>query len=272
MATTRGVLYIAFGEQYRKEARQSLATLRRVSPNVVCAVLTDRPWTEIPAPDIVVLRPLDASFGSKPRQMYDASPFEETLYLDTDTIVVRDVEPLFGLLRWYDVGVKFAGPQLNEPDGLLYHTQTSSNLILFRKCETVAHTFALWREEFDRASAAVAEVGDRRGLADQRYFAIAIARSKARPVHLDDYVLFNLGESMITYSPPIVVHGRLPEMDQIARRLVAGWDPVNDWEPRFWLPDVRGLLPLRIRRADPLLFLAYGVRRAFNRLRGLMGR
>jgi hypothetical protein len=268
--TSRGVLYVAFGDRYQEEARRSIGTLRRSSPGTSCAVITDSEWAADPRPDSFVLRPRDASFGSKPRLMYGSSPYDETLFLDTDTVVVRDVAALFGLLRWYDLGVKFAGPQLNEADGLEYHTQTSSGVILFRKCDEVRHAFELWLAEFERASAEVLDVVDLRGLGDQRYFAVAIARSRARPVHLDDFVLFNLAEATLTYSPPMIVHGRLPELEEIANRMVSGWDPVKDWRPRFWLPDIRGFLPLRIRRADPLLFLAYGVRRLANRIRGLL--
>jgi hypothetical protein len=270
--TSRGVLYVAFGDRYQAEARRSIATMRRVSPAMPCAVITDAEWKEAPRPDTFVLRPRDVSFGSKPRTMYDGSPYEETLFLDTDTVVVRDVTPLFGLLRWYDLGVKFAGPQLNEADGLEYHTQASSGVILFRKCEATADAFTRWLAEFERARSEVTSVTDPRGLGDQRYFAIAVARSRARPVHLDNFVLFNLSEAMLTHSPPMIVHGRLPEIEAIARRIVDGWDPVHDWAPRFWLPDVRGFLPLLIRRADPLLFVAYGVRRLVNRIRGLLKR
>ena len=268
--TSRGVLYVAFGEQYQNEARRSILTLRRSSPGIPCAVITDEAWPADPLPDTFVLRPRDASFASKPRLMYLSSPYDETLFLDTDTVVVRDVSPIFGLLRWYDVGVKFAGPQLNNADGLEYHTQTSSGVILFRKCQEVAATFDLWLAEFERARAEVGPVTDPRGLGDQRYFAVAIAKSRARPVHLDDFVLFNLAEATLTYSPPMIVHGRLPELEAIAERLVSGWDPVKDWRPRFWLPDIRGFLPLRIRQADPLLFVAYGMRRLANRIRGMV--
>src|SRR5262245_31169787 len=116
---TEGVLYIAFGEKYHAEARRSIASLRSASRSMRIAVICDEEWAGLNRPDIFIKRAPLRTFGCKPKYMYD-SPFESTLFIDTDTVVARDIGDVFGLLNWYDFGVLFGGPQLNEPDGLRF--------------------------------------------------------------------------------------------------------------------------------------------------------
>jgi hypothetical protein len=261
---SRGVVYLAFGDRYHAEARQSLRSLRRVSKLPV-AVVTDRPWSEEPQPDRFVIVERVEGFASKPRYV-SATPFEDTLFIDTDTVIAIDPEPLFGMLELYDIGVHFGGPQLNEAPYLELHTQCSSGVILFRRNERVDDVFRRWNEEFDRARA-IHTADDPRGLGDQRYLAIAIARSTARPVHLAAYCNFVVFDTTTTLSPPLIYHGRIPHMEQLHDEIGVPWDTARDWHPRLWLPNIRGVLPAGIRRSDPLLALSLVLRRIFNDVR-----
>jgi hypothetical protein len=271
---SEGVLYVAFGESYRGEARQSILSLREVAPHIPTAVVTDREWLEHPQPDHFLLRPAIHSFECKPRYLTQ-SPFARTLYIDTDTYIARDVTPIFGLLNHYDVGVRFGGPQLNEGDGLVFHSQCNSGVVLYKMNERTLRMFALWLEAFanarSRFSSANAIV-DPRGLNDQRYLSIAIAKSDVRPVHLGEYLNFALFETLVTYSPLAIIHGRLPAIDQVAREINNRWKATTDWHVRLWLPNIRGLLPSGIRRSDPILALALCLRRLVTDIRRLIRR
>ena len=207
-----GVVYLAFGDRWQAEAQRSLMSLRTNSPGVAAAVITDRPWKHEPQPDAFVVREAIAGFRCKPVYLYEAAPFESNLFLDTDTVVARDLAPAFGLLRHFDIGVRFGGPQLNEPDGLELHTQCNSGVVLFRKNAVTEALFRDWLAIYDAAakSTGTPNVGD------QRYLAIAIARSAARPVHLAEYFNFALFETILTYSPPLVYHGRAPWIETLA--------------------------------------------------------
>lgn len=268
----QGIVYVAFGDKYHHECRRSLTSVRKTSPAVRVAVITDREWEGAPQPDLFVIRPRVEGFRCKPLYIHEASPFERTLFLDTDTVIARDIEPVFGLLRHYDIGVRFGGPQLNEPDGLELHTQCSSGVIVFRKSAAVEALFADWLETYEAAVGAH-QSADRRGLNDQRYLAIAIARSAARPAHLAEYLNFGLFETIATPSPPVVYHSRKPFIEAVAAHVNGTWsDPVNDYQMRVWLPNLAGFLPNGIRRSDPLLALAILLRRAWNELRWRIGR
>ena len=265
-ADTSGVLFIAFGDRWCEEARRSIASIRRCS-DLPVAVVTDQAWNEAPQPEHFIIRPALSGWAAKPSYMMEAAPYEKTLFLDTDTFVLRDPSPVFGLLDHYDIGVRFGGPQLNLEPGLVFHTQCNSGVVLFRKSQAVEQVKSIWQAEYERARGNAKISADTRGLGDQRYLAVAIALSNARPVHLGEYLNFALFETILTYSPPVIIHTRLKNGEAIGKDICKDWDPARDWHPRLWLPNIRGILPAGVRRSDPALALALLLRRAWNQVR-----
>jgi hypothetical protein len=259
-----GVVYIAFGEKYHAEAKRSITSLKKVSA-VNIAVITDKRWTDNPQPDFFVIRDKSKSFRSKPLYTYNATPFVNSLFIDTDTIIAKDINHVFGLLKHYDVGVCFGGAQLNENDGLEFHSQCNSGVILFRKCAHVEELFNEWLDLYDKAVAKIS-ASDVRGVGDQRYLAHAIAKSKARPVHLGTFLNFALFDTITSCSPPIIYHGRNPWIEQLADNINNSWTQKVDWYPRVWLPNISGFLPRGVRRSDPLLAISLILRRIYNEL------
>ena len=72
-----------------------------------------------------------------------------------------------------------------------------------------------------------------RGVNDQRSLSIAVAKSSVRPVHLAEYLNYALFTSIITYSPPVVYHGRFPEMEKLDSVISSNWDNAQDYAPRL---------------------------------------
>lgn len=92
MSPSRGVLYLVWGEAAREEMRRSIASLDRFG---------------------LVYRVMELDAGSKltaKSGMYRLSPFDETLFLDTDTVLLED--PVFGFEMAERHGVAMA----IEPD------------------------------------------------------------------------------------------------------------------------------------------------------------
>jgi hypothetical protein len=79
MPSTRGVLYLKWGSAAEAPLQRSLAALRAVHP-------------ELPAH--VVSLPDNATLLDK-AGMFDASPFEQTLFLDADTVVLDRLDFAF---------------------------------------------------------------------------------------------------------------------------------------------------------------------------------
>jgi hypothetical protein len=253
-----GVLYIAFGDTYRTEVRRSIASLRKVSPGVPVAVVTDAVIDGLP--DVTtVLRPAIRSLECKPTYI-GVSPFKRTLFLDTDTYVVRDITLLFDLLDHFDICAQYGGTQFNGPSGLTFQARMCSGLLLFKQSQEMDDVFRNWLDLYAREKRVKAEVN----LADERALTEAVATSKVRPGIVSPCVHINLNAPWVFHSPPLVLHGRVPSFEAMANDMVRNWNPANDWAPRVYLPNLRGLLPRGVRRSDPILAVALVLRRLWN--------
>jgi hypothetical protein len=263
----QGLVYIAFGDRYRHEAQQSIASVRRQSPDIPVAVITDAEWDNCDRPDMFILEATDATLGAKPRLLYRCTPFERSLFIDTDTVLARDITPAFTLLDYYDFCVKFSGGELTIDPALIYHPMASSGMMIFKKCNAVAGLFELWLEAY---RAAERSITPRRpnGPQDDKYLASAIARSGVRVIHLPEYLMFNLWEPTISFSAPVVIHGRHKNLANIGRWLSGQWTRSGNrpWQ-RVWLPNLLGLLPNGLRRSDPLLIASFIIRRVISEIR-----
>jgi lipopolysaccharide biosynthesis glycosyltransferase len=100
----RGFLYIAFGEAFTKEALMSIKSLKRYNKEPV-ALFTDRDQT----PEFEGLVDLYAKINPQHiRAKVDfvsQTPFQKTVYLDSDTVVVRNISDMFEVLDRFDVAV-----------------------------------------------------------------------------------------------------------------------------------------------------------------------
>jgi hypothetical protein len=256
-----GVLYIAFGEAYRAEVCRSIASLRQASPKIRVAVITDSAIDDLT--DVTtVLRPAIRSLECKPTYISE-SPFNRTLFLDTDTYVVRDISLLFGLLDHFDICAQYGGTQFNGPSGLTFQARVCSGLLLFKRSHDTDEMFAKWQALYAQEKRAKAEPN----LADERALTEAIATSRVRPGFVSPCVHINLNAPWVFHSPPLVLHGRVASFAAIARDILRNWEPATDWAPRVYLPNLRGLLPRGVRRSDPLLAVALVLRRLWNELR-----
>lgn len=262
-----GITYIAFGDRFQEEARRSIDSVRRQVPGLPIAVIADSPWTTDPIPDFFVERPMVRTFASKTDYLFEATPFQRTLYLDTDTVLARDCRPLFDLLDDYDMGLRFVGPDTRGETRYLFHPHPHSAVLLFSKSEAAGRVFEEWKKNYDTALANDSGKGASGPSADSE-LATAIARSGARIVPLASHVLWNAVEPEVLYAPPVICHGRFPDIERHAACLQARWRDRNANDPlqSVWLPNVRGLLPNGMRRSDPFLALSLAWQRLCNTL------
>lgn len=121
---SRGVIYVYWGEQPEQELERSIASLSRIHPEL--------PWKKIKLED-------DSSLLDK-SSMSRLSPFESTLFLDTDTVVLDRLDfgfeqaEQYGLAccinecpwarRYGDIG----GDQVEFNTGVLFFTSKASQV------------------------------------------------------------------------------------------------------------------------------------------------
>lgn len=114
--SSQGILYIATGASYLAEARLSAQSVRRFHPGIKIAVATDQAVAADADFDLVMAPPIGGhsnqtdSFLERDRVAYYRkirplleSPFEKTLFLDSDTYVAAPLDELFVLLDQFDL-------------------------------------------------------------------------------------------------------------------------------------------------------------------------
>jgi hypothetical protein len=101
-----GVQYIAFGDAFTLEGIMSYHTLREHCPTIPVCFMTDNleRLEGINDPYLLKVKIEPQHIRSKV-DFIKNSPFKKTLYLDSDTVVVRDISDIFQSLDRFDVAL-----------------------------------------------------------------------------------------------------------------------------------------------------------------------
>jgi predicted O-methyltransferase YrrM len=140
----QGILYMAFGDPAKADLRRSLESLRKVGCTLPVAVITDRadrwdgviviPWTG-PSPwDPDKGYPFEFRAGRVKPHLLKHSPFDQTLYLDTDTTFLRDPTPGFELTKDADIACTHEKTRLGQ---LYHHAGTSWEVSMQERDATI---------------------------------------------------------------------------------------------------------------------------------------
>jgi len=148
---TRGVVYVATGPSFAAEAAESRASLRRSNPDLPAALFTD---IDSPAGDWQRVIRVDApSHSLRDKLQMRFSPWDLTLFLDTDTFVAMDISHLFDLLA---DGFDLIGHQLYEGHDYLLEgvpaafPEFNTGVLGFRQAPAVQRFFDEWAKQYDR--------------------------------------------------------------------------------------------------------------------------
>tara|TARA_R110002110_G_scaffold119529_20_gene294152 strand:- start:1670 stop:2413 length:744 start_codon:yes stop_codon:yes gene_type:complete len=150
----RGILYIGFGEHFIKEMLFSAESVKKHNPNLHITALVDRELESEFIDDYDIIRVSHL----RPKIDYIAlTPYEQTLFLDTDTIIDRNIEDMFDLLETFD----FAGTHdlarkrkkysevIPEYGNIPYSfSEINTGVMVFKKNEKVLNLFRDWNENF----------------------------------------------------------------------------------------------------------------------------
>ena len=241
-----GFLYVICGaESFFREAYHSVTSLRRHSPRAQATLVCDAPpaspqWSS--CFDGVITQPIERTTSRKRspkvpgltykvRNMYAHSPYDRTCFLDTDTFVLADCQPLFDILDSFDMAMTLAPADLtptpvNGKD-LTACTPYNSGVILFRKGELTERLFDRWSYWQEQALDDPASSG-----ADQATLMRAIIDVPCRICTLQS--TWNARTNMHErFSGPVrLIHGRHADVEAVGRNINITSDV------RVWIPHV----------------------------------
>ena len=234
----RGYLYIAFGSnKFVAEAEVSVDTLRRVDRESHVTFVyeagmdIDQEFLDRFDHVVSVADANTHEVSFKVSQMYKETPYEESLFVDTDTYFIDSCRPVFETLESYDMALAHATHDLNpavvDGEELAACTPYNTGLFAFRRNEKVEDFFTLWNDIFRERYKDV----DRRG-ADQPPFVSALAQCQARCC-----ILSNLWNARFVYPETYdglvkMLHGRHPDLKHIAEQINVSSD-IRLWSPKI---------------------------------------
>ena len=101
---TEGIVYIATGSEFVQEALLSAERVNAAMPDVSVTLITDEQVDNPLFDEIIPIENPEYGFEDQILNMH-RSPYDRSIYLDTDIYIYEDITDLFGLLESFDVGL-----------------------------------------------------------------------------------------------------------------------------------------------------------------------
>lgn len=159
MEQERGIVYIAVGPSFVKDAERSARSARRQHPDIPICLFSDVASSD---PVFDVKRQIKDPHRRSKLDCIVQTPFRKTLYLDTDTRVVGSIVEPFGLLDRYDLAachvenrhpVSSATARLKADSVEAGFTGFNGGVFYYRMNDEVRRFFERWAEEYKRENA-----------------------------------------------------------------------------------------------------------------------
>jgi hypothetical protein len=150
-----GVVYIAMGDKYVREARLSAQSLKKHN-ELPITLITDKNASGSEFDNIQQVDTANYSFGDIVENISD-TPYERTLYLDTDTYICSNIQEIFSILTDFDIAICEDGtgwhmdeydlshPVKDVPEGFPWY---NGGVIAFSDNAEINECFTLWQSEF----------------------------------------------------------------------------------------------------------------------------
>jgi hypothetical protein len=222
-----GILYSCFGEKYIAEAIVSARS--SIRHNAVPHVLFAAGEVREPPPELKVVQfeqTSSAPFLDRIANMR-RSPFERTMYLDSDTYVIDEIAHVFEVLDQYDMALAHAGYRgLDDPEVPRAFTEFNCGVIAWRASDRVAEFFACWEDTYRgwlERDVLPGHMGDPRpshsGIGDQPAFRRCAWKHGIRICALPPEYNLRLGYTTTVVDRVHLIHGRFGDYELLAEKM-----------------------------------------------------
>jgi hypothetical protein len=247
-----GILYVATGEKFLDEAEHSARSVRRVSPELPLAIVSDC----VPSEELFDIRlritSPEYSFIDKIGALA-LTPFEKTLFLDTDTFAMRPLANIFELLQRFEIAAAAEpGRYLYEIEGVSSaFPELNTGVLLYRRNNAVLDLIAAWERAYrdEIASKLVAGV---RPWHDQLSFTRAIYSSNICFLMLPPEFNARVLMPQMVSGPIRICHCRLKRPDRYQEELGKLNESIN---PRNINPNPKRIPEIVVRTFSLFLSL-----------------
>jgi len=159
----KGYLYIAYGKAFTKEALFSIESIRRFT-DLPIALYTDQDVSSFSEEDqdflkknVNLIANIKANHLRAKVDYMTESPFKKTVFLDSDTVIIRNCDDMFDMLDRFDVAVvidyarkrKKYSETVPEYGEIPYaFSEANSGVIAFNDSDRTHNFLNLWKEYF----------------------------------------------------------------------------------------------------------------------------
>ena len=225
-----GFTYVATGDAFKQEAIVSCRSLKQHMPDAHVTIFTHSKEGLVTDlfDDVQLINEPKYSFFDKIHAFLN-SPYERTVFIDTDTFVCNPVDELFEVLDRFDIAAVRDHWTGTKDEGPICIDDFNTGLIVYKKCACTQAVFEDWKNIYTQQLESDLPVEH-----DQPSFRSAVYRN----TEVKLYVLpksYNIRLTApiflgVNYLPK-VLHGRPPNFEPIAAKLSSS----NDF--RFYLTD-----------------------------------
>lgn len=222
-----GIVYSCTGELFVAEALASARTSLRHNPLPHLVFASPPPEAEIDQDGLSIV-PFETSgnpYADKIANMI-RSPFERTIYLDSDTYVVDEIAHVLELMERYDIAAAFAPGYrgLADPDVPIAFYEFNTGVVAWRAGERATAFLTTWRDTYLAwtRDPAFPGAGPQKGRADQPAFRRCAWETDARIAVLGNEYNYRTFLPGAVAGRVRVIHARRDDYEQVAAKLNAG--------------------------------------------------
>ncbi len=204
---SKGILYVATGQRYIDEVIHAALSCKK-NNNYPIALVTDSDEYLLPNNlfDYIIIK--QASYSYRDKLLIRYSPFEQTIFMDTDTYVCDKLDDLFRILDFREFAIHQAdeGYEFQMPDLSNAMPEFNTGVIAYKLTPNVEKLIDAWETSFETNSNIIT---------DQYHLRKTLYESKVK------FAIFSSAYNFIVSYPNFViqkvkiVHGR-PFNDLIA--------------------------------------------------------
>lgn len=147
MSQRTGFLYIATGDAFVEEAILSARTVDEQHPETPICLMTDSETTAAVFDEVVLID--DPAYGFEDQILnLDETPFDRTVYLDTDIYADGSVADVFDILEEFDIALAHSQSREAWPVGGVPEAfpEYNSGVIAYRQTERFRAFLSTWEE------------------------------------------------------------------------------------------------------------------------------
>lgn len=151
-----GILHVAIGNEFAEEAKISAQSVRKEMGDIPITLITNIDGDYSIFDNIIKVNNPAKGFEDKIRYIQE-TPYDKTIYLDTDIYLYDDISELFNLLNRFDIAASYT---VNKPHRDFYplddtcsaFPEYNTGLIVFKNNQKVDDFFECWWSKWNSES------------------------------------------------------------------------------------------------------------------------